>query len=59
MSLAVISGINDMEGEDWIELLFVGTPVVALVCRQCVRVGLKPLLPVAGLVIGLLIELRR
>ena len=43
----------------WAKLLLYVAPVSVLVLDKCRQMGLNPLLPVAGLVIGLVIELRR
>lgn len=48
-----------MQADDWIELLLVATPVLALVYRQCLRMGFRPWLPILGLAAGLLLEQQR
>jgi len=48
-----------MELEDWLKVFLYVAPVAALVLNKCKRMGLNPGFPVAGLVLGLLLELRR
>lgn len=43
----------------WLNIGLVLGPVVVLVLRQCRAADLRPTFPVAGLVIGLLLELSR
>lgn len=44
---------------DYIEAFLYGGPIVLGVLNQCKKLGLNPWLPIAGLVVGLLIEMKR
>ena len=41
----------------WLKLLLYAVPVALVVFEQCRRIGLRPLLPVAGLIAGVVAEL--
>lgn len=43
----------------WLDVGMVVLPLLILVRRQCRQAGIGTLLPVVGLLVGLLLELRR
>lgn len=43
----------------WLRVGLYAGPIALLVFGQCKRVGLNPVFPVIGLLIGVLVELRR
>ena len=44
---------------NWASLLLYAGPLSVLVCKECMRIGMKPYLPVLGLVLGILLEMKR
>ena len=48
-----------LESLPWLELLLVAGPLSLIVHQRCNRMGLNPLLPLAGLALGVLAELLR
>lgn len=51
--------MSRFESFPWLELLLVAGPLSLIVREQCSRMGLNPLLPLAGLAVGVLAELLR
>lgn len=43
----------------WIKVLLYVTPVAALVYNRCAEMGMNPLFPVLGLVLGIVLEMQR
>lgn len=43
----------------WAKLLLYAAPISVLVCKECMRMGMKPLLPVLGLLLGIVLEMNR
>ena len=44
---------------NWSKVLLYAAPLSALVCKECMRVGMKPYLPVIGLLVGVMLEMKR
>lgn len=45
--------------DEWFELLAYVVPVAALVYDQCKSMGLAPMLPIVGLALGIVLEMKR
>lgn len=43
----------------WIKVLLYVAPLAAFVYERCLKLGLKPVLPVLGLAVGVVLELQR